>query len=76
LTQAKEIETTFPTFLISCLDRVARFERAMDYDPLEAQSLRLDAVERELAELAADRRSGAAGRAPARPLAADRAFGG
>jgi len=61
------------TFLKSCIDRVARFERIMDFAPLEGQSLRLFAVEEKLAELAVDRRSGAAVCSPTRPLPAGRA---
>jgi len=67
---AKEIEMTLGKFVKSLLGRVAHLERAMDYDPLEAQSLRLLAAEQKLAELTA-RQTGESRPRIARPPSAD-----
>ena len=61
---------TLGKFVKSLLGRAARFERAMDYDPLQAQSLRLLAVEEKLAELTV-RQSGESRPRIARPPSAD-----
>jgi hypothetical protein len=66
----------YRALLKSCLDSVARFEQAMDFDRVAAQDVRLGAIEAKLAELAADRPGNATDTAPVRPRRADRALGG